>query len=180
MVIQVESLSLGKNNWFIILLVSKLNPPFGMSYRLSISKILPVTKKEVFHALQSLPSGCCNNSAKSDIEVKALALIAAMGSIRVLNFQIKTIFIANVDLHKAIMSGDPQHTWRLYPLISSIIDYMSSLGNRQIHIIPRSWMTAAVSLAYHGANSHVLTLFHHGRDLPHWLMKQLNRNGILL
>ncbi|XP_039128643.1 uncharacterized protein LOC120264845 isoform X2 [Dioscorea cayenensis subsp. rotundata] len=165
MVIQVESLSLGKNNWFIILLVSKLNPPFGMSYRLSISKILP---------------GCCNNSAKSDIEVKALALIAAMGSIRVLNFQIKTIFIANVDLHKAIMSGDPQHTWRLYPLISSIIDYMSSLGNRQIHIIPRSWMTAAVSLAYHGANSHVLTLFHHGRDLPHWLMKQLNRNGILL
>lgn len=49
---------------------------------------------------------CCNNSAESDIEAKALALISAMGSSHVLEFHIKTIFIDNADLHRAITSND--------------------------------------------------------------------------
>lgn len=94
-----------------------------------------------------------------------MALIAALRSIHISDLHINTIFIANADLHNAIITGNPQHSWRLDPLISSIIDYLSDLGNPQFYIIPKTWMNVAASLALHGANSHVLTLFHHGKDL---------------
>lgn len=103
-----------------------------------------------------------------------------MGSIYDSDIQIRTIFITNTDLHRAILSNNASISWRIEPLISNITDYLSYLGNPHIHIVPRSWMNVAVSLAFRGLNSHALTLFLQGRDLPFWLMKLLNSSGILL
>lgn len=128
---------------------------------------------------QLICAGCCYNHAESIIEAEALALLAALGCIFVADIQVDTIFIANTDLHSMIKTGNIQHNWRLCSLISSIKDYMSELGTAQLHIIPKSWMSPAASLALHGLNSHILTLFHHGRELPFLLMKQFNKSGIV-
>ncbi|XP_039136863.1 uncharacterized protein LOC120274163 [Dioscorea cayenensis subsp. rotundata] len=129
---------------------------------------------------QFIFASCCNNPAESIIEAEALALLAALGCIFVFDLQIKTIFIASFELHGFLKAGNHHHSWRLNPLLTSINDYLAELGCPQLHIIPHTWMTAAASLALHGLNSHVLTLFHQGRELPYWLMKQLKKNGITL
>lgn len=93
-------------------------------------------------------AGWCNNSADSALEADALALITAMGSIYDYDIQIRNIFITNTDLHRAILSDNASISWRIEPLISNITDYLSYLGNPQIHIVPRSWMNVAVILAF--------------------------------
>lgn len=88
--------------------------------------------------------------------------------------------MANDDLHSAIKAGYSQQAWRLNPLISNITDYLICFGRSSIYIIPNEWLTVASSLALLGVNSHALTFFHQGRDLPYWFMKHFHHLGVCL
>ncbi|XP_039145745.1 uncharacterized protein LOC120282984 [Dioscorea cayenensis subsp. rotundata] len=129
---------------------------------------------------QIICAGCCNNLADSILEADALALLIALGSLHASDLSSCTIFIASNDLYHLIQSDAIHFAWRLRPLISSLSDYLSSLGHPRICIIPKAWLAIANSLALHGLNSHVLTLFHQGKDLPRWLMRQLLQSGVSL
>ncbi|XP_039129019.1 uncharacterized protein LOC120265197 [Dioscorea cayenensis subsp. rotundata] len=122
----------------------------------------------------------CNITAESPIEAEAFALIAALGSLQASDHQIKTIFMANDDLHSTIKAGYSHHDWRINPLIINITDYLICFGRPAIFTTPSNWLSAASSLALLGINSHILTLFHQGRDLPYWLMKLFLRLGVSL
>ncbi|XP_039138794.1 uncharacterized protein LOC120276131 [Dioscorea cayenensis subsp. rotundata] len=125
-------------------------------------------------------AGCCCNSAESVLEAEALSLLSALGSMFASNSQINTILIASVELLSIIKSGDSQYGWRFSPLIASITDFLLCLGLPQLHLVPKDWLSIANSLALHGVNSHAFTLYHQGRDLPYWLMKQFIRSGFSL
>ncbi|XP_039139556.1 uncharacterized protein LOC120276885 [Dioscorea cayenensis subsp. rotundata] len=72
----------------------------------------------------------------------------------------KHIFVASEDLFIAIKRGNPQTLWRLDPLIANILNLLSAMNFPQLHIIPRSWMRAAFSLANLNTSKHDITLFH--------------------
>lgn len=131
---------------------------------------------------QIICGGCCNNRADSVLEAEALALTTALGSDLAMNLHVNTIFIANSDLHRLINADIPSHAWRLDALILSIPDSFkfgssSKSGHPQSQITPNAWMGAAISLALFGVNSHMLTLFHQGKDLSRWLMKHFLKLG---
>ncbi|XP_039136660.1 uncharacterized protein LOC120273975 [Dioscorea cayenensis subsp. rotundata] len=129
---------------------------------------------------QFVCAGYCNNFAESTLEAKSLALLIALGSLHASDLQVKTIFIACSELFNIIKHGCDPQAWRLNPLILSINDYLSSFDLPRVCIIPKAWMNVANNLAIHGVNSHALTLFHQGKDLPRWLMKQVLKSGISL
>lgn len=129
---------------------------------------------------QLICAGCCNNYVETNLEAESLALLAALGSLHASDLQVKTIFITCTELYNIIKTGCARHAWRLNPLIISINDYLSSLDLPRVCIIPKAWMTVANDLAVQGVNSHALTLFHHGKGLPRWLMKQVIKSGVSL
>ena len=50
-------------------------------------------------------------------------------------------------------------------------------GSPSMVLVPREWTQIAIKLARHGNNSHLLSLFHQGMDLPRWLMKVTKQSG---
>lgn len=105
-------------------------------------------------------AGCCSTQAESDIEADALALRTALQCSMDLHILCKHIFVASEDLFIAIKRGNPQTLWRLDPLIANILNLLSAMNFPQLHIIPRSWMRAAFSLANLNTSKHDITLFH--------------------
>lgn len=125
-------------------------------------------------------AGCCINHADSVLEAEAVTLVTALGSLFASDIQIKSIFIASSNLYNIILDRQSSQVWRLNPLVNNISDYFLELGQPTIHLIPDSWLAAAASLALLGVKYHDLTLFHHGKELPYWIMKQFTRSGIIL
>lgn len=127
-----------------------------------------------------LLAGCCSidNATLADIEAKALLL--ALHAVHSYHSRLHHIFITNRDLHDAIKLDASRSTWQTDLWIKSIIDILSVLGNPEIYAIPHSWNAATHRLAIHGLSQHSLSLFHQGRELPHWLMKIFLSNGFTL
>lgn len=124
--------------------------------------------------------GCNRIKVESEIETEALALRDALFYTQHESMHNKHIFFSYAELNLALKNGNPNHIWRLIPVITNIINLISSLCNPQLYIIPRSEAKVATSLATHGASMHELTLFQHGRDLSRWIMKNFLVNGIHL
>ncbi|XP_039136253.1 uncharacterized protein LOC120273641 [Dioscorea cayenensis subsp. rotundata] len=133
-----------------------------------------------FSSAQHPQQGCCSidNATLADIEAKALLL--ALHAVHSYHSRLHHIFITNRDLHDAIKLDASRSTWQTDLWIRSIIDIVSVLGNPEIYVIPHSWNAATHRLAIHGLSQHSLSLFHQGRELPHWLMKIFLSNGFTL
>lgn len=112
-------------------------------------------------------AGCGPTIAVSSIEAEACALLSALQNSWNLKVYSKHIFLANNDLLSVIYQDHRHADWRLASLIENIRNLLQELLFPQIHIIPLKWLKPAATLAIFGSSMHALTLYHHGRDLPH-------------
>lgn len=120
----------------------------------------------------------CPIYAESELEAELKAINVALRYLAARQLTFKHIYTSCSKLHGAIKRGNPQNDWRIEPEITTAIDYLNNLGSTLIYFIPRSWARIAFQLAIHGARLHELTLYHQGRDLPKWIMKDLKANGL--
>lgn len=111
-------------------------------------------------------------------ELKAFNVALRYLNIRPLTW--KHTFTSCIELYGAINKGSPHNAWRIEPEISIANYYLNNLGNTLVHVIPRSWVRITFQLAIHGASLHELTLFHQGRILLKWIMKDLKANGLTM
>lgn len=94
------------------------------------------------------------------------------------NLSVRHVFLTNDALVGALKNRFHHPVWRAKILMENIRHIMGSLGEFNVHTIPRCLALAAFCLATHGSSLHELTLFHQGRDLPRWIMKNLLRIGV--
>lgn len=123
-------------------------------------------------------AGSSRSHVSSYVEAAASSLCFALQNEANGVRNVKTILCPCAELVRVVQTGDCMDDWRLNLQIEVIKGIMDTLLVPKILFVPSDWNRAARSLAIHGLNHHEISLFHHGRELPRWLMKTFNLSGL--
>lgn len=127
-----------------------------------------------------LRAGSCSVAVDSEVNAEAKALIITLKILLDWHFHPRHILFNDAVLIEAIKRGHPLVAWRLSHGINNIGCALSEMNNPCLHVISRNWNPPAICLATLRRNLHEINLFHHGRELPKWIMKTLHQNGIFV
>lgn len=127
-----------------------------------------------------LAVGCINLHSISHLNATVNAIFVAVKFINENNINVKHAFITNLQLLNALNLNRSYYDWRVEHDLNYLQGFLMNAGRPKNQAIPHSWAGVALKLPCHVACVHNLTLFHHGRDFPCWLLKCISSLGFTL
>lgn len=98
------------------------------------------------------------------------AMIIALECVRDKNLRIKSALSICSNITQAINGDGCDNVWRSSQWIAMLQQLLLNAGSPSMVLISREWNQIVIKLDRPGNNSHSLSLFHQGMDLPRWLM----------
>lgn len=120
-------------------------------------------------------AGCSSNYNESAFEVEVSALEPGLKIATDWRINITVIFTDYLEIQNVWNLPENMSPEGMHKKIHNL-KCLYDLHRAQIEVIPREGNDLADKLAAQGRAWHELSLFHHGMDLPSWLMKWLHKN----